>query len=166
MPKGGKKNDKDASYQVICRNRRASHDYFIEKKIEAGIALMGTEVKSLRMGRASLQQAWIDIDDSGQAWLQHAHIPLYLQGSWTNHATERKRKLLMHKREIRKLDEATQAKGYTLIPLELYFLHGRIKVLVGLCRGKQEFDKRQALRKAQDEREARRSISHYLKGRS
>lgn len=151
--------------QVVARNRRARHDYFIEDTVEAGMVLMGTEVKSLRMGRASLQEAWVEIDDNLEVWLHQAHIPLYLHGSWTNHMPLRKRKLLMHRKEIERLKRKSQAKGYTLVPLELYFIRGRAKVLVGLARGKQEYDKRQALKERQDKREAQRDMNLYLKGK-
>lgn len=165
-PLQGKKAKEAAdAYQVIARNRRATHDYFIEDKVEAGLVLMGTEVKSLRMGRASLQEAWIEIDDNLEGWLHQAHIPLYINGSWTNHTPLRKRKLLMHKKQLQKLKRKSQAKGYTLIPLEMYFLRGRVKVLVGLARGKQEYDKRQALKERQDKREAQRDMNLYLKGK-
>ncbi|MDO5746544.1 MAG: SsrA-binding protein SmpB [Actinomycetaceae bacterium] len=149
---------------MIARNRRATHDYFIEDRVEAGLVLMGTEVKALRMGRASLQEAWIEIDDNLEAWLHQAHIPAYIHGSWTNHTPLRKRKLLLHRKEIVKLSRKIQAKGYTIVPLELYFRLGRVKILIGVGRGKQEYDKRHALREAQDKREARRAIHRYAKG--
>lgn len=144
----------------IARNRRASHDYYIEEKFEAGLVLSGTEVKSLRMGRASLSEAWVELD-RGEAWLQHAHIPLYVHGTWSNHSPLQKRKLLLHKREIFKLERAVQAKGYTVVPLEIYFIRGLVKVEIALARGKQEWDKRQALREKQDNREAQRALKAY-----
>lgn len=151
--------------QVIARNRRAGHDYFLEEKYEAGLVLSGTEVKSLRMGRASLNEAWVEFDRS-EAWLHQAHIPTYINGTWTNHAPLRKRKLLLHRKEITKLERETQAKGYTVVPLELYFIRGRVKVEIALARGKQEWDKRQTLREQQDKRESQRELKSYLKNRS
>ena len=144
---------------VVARNRKARHDYLIEDTYEAGLALMGTEVKALRMGRASLTEAWIEIDRHGEAWLQGAHIPEYLQGTWNNHSPRRKRKLLLHRSELERLATRVQAKGYTVVPLELYFIGGRAKLEIALARGKQDWDKRQALREAQDKREAARAMA-------
>lgn len=146
------------AHKTIARNKKASHDYFIEDRYEAGLALTGTEVKALRMGRASLTEAWVEID-RGEAWLQGAHIPEYLQGTWNNHAPRRKRKLLLHRNEIERLAMRVQAKGYTIVPLELYFVGGRVKVEIALARGKQDWDKRQSLREAQDKREAARAMA-------
>ncbi|WP_136192400.1 SsrA-binding protein SmpB [Actinomyces procaprae] len=148
-----------AAHKTIARNRRATHDYFIEDRYEAGLALTGTEVKALRMGRASLTEAWIEIDRNGEAWLQGAHIPEYLQGTWNNHSPRRKRKLLLHRSELDKLAQRVQAKGYTIVPLELYFTGGRVKLELALARGKQDWDKRQALREAQDKRDAARAMA-------
>ncbi len=146
------------AHQTIARNKKALHDYFIEDRVEAGLALTGTEVKALRMGRASLTEAWVEID-RGEAWLQGAHIPEYLQGTWNNHAPRRKRKLLLHRAQIDRLAMRVQAKGYTIVPLELYFVGGRAKVEIALARGKQDWDKRQSLREAQDRREAARAMA-------
>ena len=148
-----------AGRKVIASNRKARHDYLIEDTYEAGLALMGTEVKALRMGRASLTEAWIEIDRHGEAWLQGAHIPEYLQGTWNNHSPRRKRKLLLHRSELERLATRVQAKGYTVVPLELYFIGGRAKLEIALARGKQDWDKRQALREAQDKREAARAMA-------
>lgn len=148
--------------KTIARNKKALHDYEVEERWEAGLALMGTEVKALRMGRASLVDAWVEAKD-GEAWLYGANIPMYAQGSWTNHAPTRKRKLLLHKSEIVRMEQKVAAKGYTIIPLELYFVGGRVKVEVALGRGKQEWDKRQALREAQDRREAERAMRRYTR---
>ncbi|WRS29169.1 SsrA-binding protein SmpB [Actinomycetaceae bacterium MB13-C1-2] len=148
--------------KVVARNRRARHDYEIEDTLEAGLSLGGTEVKALRMGRASIVDGWVEFN-RGEAWLYGANIPMYSQGSWNNHAPTRKRKLLMHKSQIEKWESRSQAKGYTVVPLELYFVGGRAKVEIGLGRGKKEYDKRQALREAQDQREAKRVMSNYLK---
>lgn len=146
------------AHQTVARNKKALHDYFIEDRFEAGLALTGTEVKALRMGRASLTEAWVEID-RGEAWLQGAHIPEYLQGTWNNHAPRRKRKLLLHRAQIDRLAMRVQAKGYTIVPLELYFVGGRAKVEIALARGKQDWDKRQSLREAQDRREAARAMA-------
>ncbi|WP_324652589.1 SsrA-binding protein SmpB [Georgenia sp. H159] len=143
---------------VVARNKKARHDYHIDETIEAGLALTGTEVKSLRMGRASLVDGWVEID-GGEAWLQGVHIPEYSQGTWTNHAVRRKRKLLLHRTEIDRLAGKSREKGHTVVPLELYFIRGKAKVLIALARGKKEYDKRHALREKQDEREAQRAMS-------
>ena len=145
--------------RTIARNKKALHDYAIEDRFEAGLVLTGTEVKALRMGRASLVDGWVEIDRDGEAWLQGVHIPEYLAGTWNNHSPRRKRKLLLHRHEIERLTQRVQAKGYTLVPLELYFVGGRAKVEVALARGKQEWDKRQSLREAQDKREAARAMA-------
>ena len=145
--------------RTVARNRRAAHDYFIEDRYEAGLSLTGTEVKALRMGRASLTEAWIEVDRRGEAWLQGAHIPEYLQGTWNNHSPRRKRKLLLHRAQLERLAQRVSAKGYTVVPLELYFLGGRAKIEIALARGKQDWDKRQSLREAQDRREAARAMA-------
>ncbi|MDO5727042.1 MAG: SsrA-binding protein SmpB [Bowdeniella nasicola] len=146
------------AHHTVARNRRAFHDYHIDDRYEAGIALSGTEVKALRQGRASLIDGWVEID-GGQAWLQGVHIPEYAQGTWTNHAPRRKRRLLLHKQEIYRLGAKSRERGMTIVPLELYFVRGRAKVEIALARGKQEWDKRQALREKQDAREAQRAMS-------
>lgn len=135
--------------KTIARNKKARHDYLIEDTWEAGLVLSGTEVKALRMGRASLIDSWVEVKD-GEAWLYGANIPMYAQGSWNNHAPTRKRKLLLHASEIERIGQKVQAKGYTIVPLELYFIGGRAKVEIALAKGKQEWDKRQSLREAQD----------------
>lgn len=145
-------------HTVVARNRKARHDFHIDDTYEAGLVLQGTEVKSLRAGRASLIDGWVEID-GGQAWLQGVHIPEYTQGTWTNHAARRKRKLLLHRDEIDRLAGKSREKGRTIVPLELYFTKGRAKVLIALARGKREFDKRQTLREQQDAREAQRAMS-------
>ena len=145
--------------QVIARNKKALHDYFIDERFEAGLVLSGTEVKALRAGRASLTEAWVDFDRRGEAWVVGMNIPIYAQGSWTNHKPTAKRKLLLHSDEIRELSMAVSAKGVTVVPLELYFLRGRAKLEIGLARGKQEWDKRETLKRKQDERETARALS-------
>ncbi|MBM9432918.1 SsrA-binding protein SmpB [Flaviflexus equikiangi] len=160
-----KKKDLTDAKQIIARNKKARHEYFIDETYEAGLVLTGTEVKSLRMGRASLTEAWIEIDRRGEAWLQNATIPVYVAGTWTNHAPTRKRKLLLHGDQILRLSQKSREKGHTIVPLELYFTKGRVKVEIALARGKQEWDKRETLRRKQDDREARRAMSDFRKGR-
>lgn len=157
---GAKAKAASDAKKVIATNRRARHDYVLEDTLEAGLALTGTEVKALRMGRASISEAWVEFD-RGEAWLHHAHIPEYLNGTWTNHAPRRKRKLLVHKSEYVKMASRVQAKGYTVVPLELYFVRGLAKVTIALARGKQDWDKRQALRESQDKREAERAMRAF-----
>ena len=148
---------------TIAQNRRARHDFAIEDEVEAGLVLTGTEVKSLREGRASLVESFVSIDAHGEMWLENANIPEYLNGTWNNHAPKRKRKLLLHASQIAKLSRQTQAKGYTIVPLSLYFKDGRAKVQIALARGKREYDKRQALREEQDKREALRAMRYKNK---
>ena len=155
------KHKKTVGDQIVARNKRARHDYEIEDRYEAGIALTGTEVKSLREGRASLAEALISIAKRGEIWLEGANIPEYLNGTWNNHAPKRKRKLLLHAEQIEKLGRQIQAKGYTIVPLSIYFNDdGRAKIEIALARGKKEYDKRQALREEQDKREAQRVLRY------
>ena len=143
---------------MIAQNKKARHDYHILDTYEAGLVLTGTEVKSLRMGRASLVDGFAQLD-GGEAWLHNVHIPEYTQGTWTNHTARRKRKMLLHRAEIDKLDQKSQETGHTVIPLALYFKDGRVKVEIALAKGKKEYDKRQTLREKQDRRESDRAIS-------
>lgn len=143
--------------KVIARNKKAYHDYAIDETFEAGIALTGTEVKALRAGRASLVDGWVEID-GGEAWMQGVNIPEYTQGTWNNHAPKRKRKLLLHKHELAKLWQRTREKGFTVIPLELYFTGGKAKVEIGLAKGKAEWDKRETLKRKQADREAQTAM--------
>lgn len=142
VAKGAKNRDKKASgdsrdaKKVVARNRRARHDFHIYTTYEAGLALTGTEVKSLRAGRASLIDGWVDLV-GGEAWLENVHIPEYTEGTWTNHAPRRRRKLLLHHEEITKLGSNSREKGYTVVPLELYFRGSHAKVEIGLAKGKQ-----------------------------
>lgn len=149
---------RERGQKVVASNRKARHDYHIEDVYEAGIVLSGTEVKSLRAGRASLIDGFASIE-GGQAYLENVHIPEYTQGTWNNHSPRRKRKLLMHKTEIVKLGQKIKEGGYTLVPLKLYFTDGRAKVELALAKGKKDYDKRHALRERQDKREADRAIS-------
>jgi len=146
--------------KLIAENRRARHDYQLLERIEAGLVLTGTEVKSLRDGRATLAQSWADIRD-GEAWLQGAEIAVYEQGNRANHDPTRPRKLLLHRRELDRLYGQVREKGLTLVPTKLYFKDGRVKVELALARGKDVRDKRRAVA----EREAKRDIERALKAR-
>lgn len=161
VPDGSKPKPKQADTgpvrKLVASNKKARHDYVIEDVFEAGMVLTGTEVKALRAGRASLVDGWVYVEN-GEAWLEGAHISEYTNGTWTNHAPRRKRKLLLHKAEINRLDIKTDAKGQTIVPLQIYFLDGRAKVEISLARGKKEYDKRQTLREQQDNRESLRAM--------
>jgi SsrA-binding protein len=146
---------KERGEKVVATNRRARHEYTIEKTYEAGLVLTGTEVKSLREGRANLSDGYAYID-GGEAFLDSVHIPEYSQGHWTNHSAKRTRKLLLHKEEIIKLSHAISAGGYTLVPLKLYFSDGRAKVEIGVAKGKQSHDKRETEKERDWEREKQR----------
>ena len=143
--------------KMIARNRRARHDYHIEEVYEAGLVLTGTEVKSLRAGRASLTDGFGQISDH-EIWLHNVHIPEYTQGTWTNHEPRRTRKLLMHRREIDKLASETTERGLTLVPLALYFKDGKAKVELALARGKRSYDKRHDLAARDAAREVDRAL--------
>jgi len=143
--------------KAVATNRKARHDYLIEDTVEAGLVLAGTEVKSLREGRANLTDGYGFIEN-GEAWLDAVFIPEYGAGSWTNHSARRKRKLLLHKAQILKLGAKVKEGGYTLVPLSIYFSDGRAKVELALAKGKKDYDKRQALRERDDKREAERAM--------
>ena len=147
----------------MARNKKARHDYSIDSTYEAGLVLTGTEVKSLRAGRASLVDGFAEVRD-GEVWLRNVHIPEYDQGTWTNHEPRRPRKLLMRRDEISRLIGKTREKGFTLVPLSLYFADGYAKVELALARGKRSYDKRHALRERQDQREADRAIAARRRG--
>lgn len=149
---------REGARKVVASNRKARYDYAIGDTYEAGMVLQGTEVKSLRQGRASLVDAFASVED-GEAYLEHMHIPEYTEGTWTNHEPRRKRKLLLHAAEIAKIADATTERGFTLVPLQVYFKDGRAKVEIAVARGKRDYDKRQALREKQDSREAQRAMS-------
>ena len=149
--------------KLIAQNKKARHDYHIDDTYEAGLVLVGTEVKSLRQGRASLVDGFADID-GGEAWLHNVHIPEYSQGTWTNHSARRKRKLLLHASEIAKIQRQTAEKGYTLVPLALYFKDGRAKVEIAVARGKKQYDKRHTLAARTAEREKQQALGRALKG--
>ncbi len=141
--------------KLICQNKKAWHDYFIEDRYEAGISLLGSEVKSLRMGKVSLGDSYAKIKN-GEIFLVDAHISPYPYANQFNHDPLRPRKLLLHKREIRRLTGKVQEKGFTLIPLRLYFSDGKVKVELGLAKGKKQYDKREVLKRKAIEREMER----------
>jgi SsrA-binding protein len=151
---------REKGQQVIARNRRARHDYSIEDTYEAGIALTGTEVKSLRAGRASLTDGFAQVSD-GEVWLHNVHIPEYVQGTWTNHTPRRIRKLLLHRKEIDKISTKIAEQGLSLVPLSMYFKDGNVKVELGLGRGKRTYDKRHDLAR----RDAAREVERVLRRR-
>jgi len=150
---------RETGRKVIAQNKRAWHDYHIEDTYEAGLVLQGTEVKSLRLGRASLLDGYAVIKD-GEAWLINVHIPEYTMGTWTNHAARRTRKLLLNRKEIDKLVSKTKEGGLTLVPLAIYFKDGRAKIEIGLAKGKKDWDKRQTLAENQAKREMARALRH------
>ena len=149
---------KEIGRKVIAQNKKARHDYSIEDVFECGIVLTGTEVKSLRMGRASLIDGFAMVD-KGELWLSGVHIPEYTQGTWTNHTPRRDRKLLVHSAEIRKLSARMKEGGLTLVPLSLYFKDGKAKIELAVAKGKKVHDKRAALMERQAGREIEREVS-------
>lgn len=149
---------RERGQKVVATNRKARHDYAIGDTYEAGLVLTGTEVKSLRAGRASLVDGFAFIEH-GEAWLDAVHIPEYNEGTWNNHPPRRRRKLLLHKEQIVKLSHKTKEGGFTLVPLSIYFSDGRAKVEIAVAKGKREYDKRHALRDRQDRREADRAMA-------
>ena len=156
---------KETGRKLIAQNKKGRHDYFIDEVFEAGLVLTGTEVKSLRAGRATLTDGYGSIKE-GELWLSGVHIPEYNEGSWTNHPPRRERKLLLNKREISKLIGKLKESGQTLIPLSLYFKDGKVKVEIGLARGKKAHDKRASLMEKQANREIEREVSRRISGKS
>ncbi len=148
---------RESGRKVVATNRKARHDYAVLDTYEAGLALMGTEVKSLREGRASLTDGFA-VFYNDELWLEGIHIPEYTQGSWTNHSARRRRKLLLHREELDKISHKIRESGFTLVPLQLYFVDGKAKVEIAVARGKKDYDKRQTLREKQDNREAQRAM--------
>jgi SsrA-binding protein len=148
---------KEQERKVVASNRKARHDYHIEDTFEAGLVLMGTEVKSLRMGRASLIDGYATFRGD-ELWLEGVHIPEYTEGTWTNHTPRRRRKLLLHRAELAKIARKAQESGHTIVPLSLYFKDGKAKVEIGIAKGKKQYDKRQTLRERQDTRDAQRAL--------
>jgi len=154
----GKAPDKEHDNErLVCQNRKAQHDYLVLDALECGLVLVGSEVKSLRMGKVSLDEAYARLKD-GELWLIGCDIPEYAQANQFNHPPRRPRKLLVHRREIKRFAARATEKGLTLIPLKMYFSRGRAKLLVGLCRGKQRHDKRQAMKQAEARREIQRAL--------
>ncbi|HET6876413.1 MAG TPA: SsrA-binding protein SmpB [Jatrophihabitans sp.] len=156
-------SNRQGGRKIIASNRKARHDYSILDTFEAGLVLTGTEVKSLRLGRASLVDGFATID-GGEVYLRNVHIPEYEQGSWTNHDPRRVRKLLLHRGEILRLIGKTKESGLTLVPLSLYFSQGKVKVELALARGKRSYDKRQDLAKRDANREVARALGRRIKG--
>lgn len=147
--------------KIVAVNRRATHDYFIDDRFEAGLVLTGTEIKSIREGRVNLREGYARVVN-GEAWLTNVHIAPYEQGNRYNHEPLRDRKLLLHRDEIAELVGRVRQRGYTIVPLQLYLKHGRAKIELGLARGKREYDKRESIAK----REAQRDIERGLRERS
>jgi SsrA-binding protein len=153
---------KERGQKAIASNRKARHDYEILDTYEAGIVLVGTEVKSLRLGRASLVDSFATVDD-GEVWLRGLHVAEYEQGTWTNHEPRRRRKLLLHRNEILKLIGKTKESGLSLVPLSMYFKDGKVKVELALAKGKRSYDKRQTLAKRDADREITRAVGRARK---
>ena len=156
----GKKKKKYDNSNILATNKKAFHDFIVLEKYEAGISLTGTEVKSCRARNITMQDSYVRILN-GEASLLNVHIAVYEQGNQFNHDTKRKRALLLHKREILKLNQQIREKGLTLIPLKFYLNKGLIKVEIGICKGKSKGDKRETLRERQDVKDTRRAISQY-----
>lgn len=154
---------KEQGKKLIAQNRKARHDYTIEDTYEAGLVLVGTEVKSLRAGRASLVDGFAMVED-GEIWLRGVNIPMYDEGSWTNHVPTRPRKLLLNRAEISKISNKMKESGLTLIPLSLYFSDGKAKVEIGIAKGRKHHDKRQAIAEKDAKREAAKAIGRRSKG--
>jgi len=154
---------KEKGRQLVAQNRKARHDYHIHETYEAGVVLGGTEVKSLREGRAQLTDAFASVDD-GEVWLRNAHIPEYTHGTWTNHTARRTRKLLLNRKEITRIERALSDAGTTLIPLAIYFSDGYAKVEIAVATGKREYDKRQTLATREFQREAERALAARNRG--
>lgn len=159
MAKNSKNSSGDGT-KLIAQNRRARHEYFLDDFHEAGIALTGTEVKSLRDGKASLAEAWVKIDGRGEAWLMQAHIQEYEFGNRANHDPIRPRKLLLHRAELDRLAAKTREESTALIPTRMYFRHGLAKVEIAVGKGKNVHDKRETLKKRQAKREMDRALKH------
>ncbi|MGH3318496.1 MAG: SsrA-binding protein SmpB [Nocardioidaceae bacterium] len=155
---------KEQGRKMVAQNRKARHDYHVEDTFEAGLVLTGTEVKSLRAGRASLVDGFAEVKDD-EMWLQGVHIPQYTEGTWTNHEPRRARKLLLHRREIERIESRVNERGLTVVPLALYFKDGKAKVEIALARGKKAYDKRQAIAKREADREAAREMGRRAKGK-
>jgi SsrA-binding protein len=151
------KDEREKAQRIIADNRKARHDYHILETYEAGVALLGTEVKAIREGRVNLRDSYARTE-GGEVWMLNVHISPYSHRGYADHAETRQRKLLLHRHEIRKLIGRTAEKGLTLVPLQMYFKNGRVKVLVGLARGKQAHDKRETIRRREVDRETRAAV--------
>jgi SsrA-binding protein len=158
------KNDEKEGIKIICRNKRAFHEYVVLESLECGIALKGTEVKSLRDGHSSLEDAYAKIED-GEVWLIGSDIPEYEMGNRMNHKPKRPRKLLLHRREIAKFAGKASQHGFTLVPIRMYFKEGLAKVELAIAQGKQLHDKREAKKKAEANREIRRTLSQRARNK-
>ena len=154
---------KETGRKIVAQNKKARHDFHIEHTYEAGLVLTGTEVKSLRAGRASLTDGFATVDD-GEVFLRGVHIPEYTEGSWTNHEPRRTRKLLLHRQEIERLIGKARESGLSLVPLALYFSDGKAKVEIALARGKKSYDKRQDLAARDAQREVQKALGRRAKG--
>ena len=154
---------RETGKKLIAQNKKARYDYSIEDVYEAGLVLMGTEVKSLRQGRASLVDGFAQYENGG-IWLRQVHIPEYAMGTWTNHEPRRPRKLLLQKAEIKRIEQATKDTGVTLVPLSLYFKDGYAKVEIAVARGRKSYDKRQAIAERDAKRETQRLVGRRAKG--
>lgn len=150
---------RETGRKLVAQNKKARHDYHIGDVVEAGLVLTGTEVKTLRAGRATLQDAYATVDEHGEAWLINAHIPEYEFGTWRNHTARRTRKLLLHRKQITKLARELEQSGRTLIPLQLYFKDGYAKVEIGVATGKKDWDKRRDIAERDAKREAERALA-------
>ena len=157
------KKKKTPDRRVLATTRRARHDYHILETYECGVVLVGTEIKSLREGKVSIADAFATVDE-GEVWLRNLHIPEYSMGSWTNHSPKRTRKLLLHRREIDSIMGKVRDGNRTLVPLQLYLKDGRVKLELGLAQGKQDYDKRQDIKRRTEEREITRELGRRVKG--
>ena len=153
---------KNSGQKIVARNRKASHDYFLEDFAEAGIVLLGTEIKSIRAGQVSLKEAYVRLDGQ-EAFLVNAHIAPYNPASHFNHDPRRPRKLLLHKREIRRMHEKVSQRGYTIVPTKMYLSRGRAKVEIATARGKRQYDKRKEIAKRETDREIEREMAKRRK---
>src|SRR5690349_24011986 len=160
--KSKKDDEKDESFELIAENRKAYHDYHVLETFEAGIALLGTEVKGIREGRANLRDSYARVDN-GEVWLMNVHINPYSHRGYVDHDPKRKRRLLLHKYEIRKLIGKTVEKGLTLVPTKMYFKNGKVKVAIALAKGKDTHDKRETLRRREVDRETRAAVKERVR---
>ncbi|GAB3663120.1 SsrA-binding protein SmpB [Nocardioides korecus] len=163
MRAGAPKGRAKQTDPVVATNRKAAHDYHLGETFEAGIVLQGSEVKALRAGRASLVDGFVDVEDD-EVWMHQVHIPQYEQATWTNHAAKRKRKLLLHRSEIARIQRRVDERGMTIVPIRLYFKDGRAKVEIALATGKKTWDKRHALAERDANREIQQAVGRRLKG--